>query len=473
MPPIARNLLLALAALATGLAAISHQSFWMDEGGTIVKAMMPTLSEFWRIMKGFGGSDMQNPLYMLLAWAWHHAGAVSEFALRSLNLPWLVVAVLALRKVKFWPLVCLTSPLVLYYVGEFRQYAMHIAAGALAAAALGKVIEGRERGDLTGLHALCAACLWLVLNGLTSAVWAAGVALAAVVIRTDWLFMRSFWVRVCAWLVPTMAMGAYFAWTLMEGYRAAGTESAGLLNVFFGFYEMIGLLGIGPSRNELRISPATAIPYLGILIPAFLCIAGAWACGVCSWISTTPRRCVLGVACAVAFPILFLTVVGQLQDFRVLGRHFSPGMPAVLLPIAASFTVRGRMRIPGIVLGSLAVAFMTVSSLNLRFQEKHARDDYRRATDIGIQALMEGKRLWWKADLNSTRYYAYLRGGIPLMMAIQKLETEAPEGLMFADMVVINRPDIRFKGVDYQAELRRNYFKPVAKFTGFEVWANE
>ena len=90
---------------------------------------------------------------------------------------------------------------------------------------------------------------------------------------------------------------------------------------------------------------------------------------------------------------------------------------------------------------------------------------------IAFKALNEGKRIWWQADMNATRYYAYRQGGMPMVNAIQVLESDPPSSLMFADLVIINRPDLRFRGADYQSELRRNGFEPVSKFTGFEIWS--
>jgi hypothetical protein len=465
-----RLILLTVVTLAVGLAAITHQSFWMDEGGTAFKALMPTLGDWWTMMQQLGISDMQMPGYLLLTWAWHHMGAVSEYALRAGNLPWLVITVLALSRVRWWALVCLTSPFVLYYVGELRPYALQIAAGTLAASALGKLIEARDRQDFHGLHAWCGACLLLAASSLTGAVWAAGVATGGLILRSDWLTKRGFWLRALPWLAAATAAASYYAYTLLKGYRAAAFGDAGILNVLFGFYEMAGLLGAGPGRDELRAGPAALIPYLWIVLPAALCVAGAWLVGIRSWIKTVPVRCVIGVACAAALPVIVLTVVGSLQDFRVLGRHMSPLVPAVLLPISAAFAAPGRLRLPGAILGTLAVGSMVVSSVSLRFHERHARDDYRRATEIALKSLQEGKEVWWQADMNATRYYAYRKGGMPLINAVQLLESKPPASLMFADIVVINRPDIRYGKSDYRKELHRNFFELAETFTGFEVW---
>jgi hypothetical protein len=467
---ILRVLLLIFVSLAVGLAAITSQSLWMDEGSAAFKALMPTLKDWWWITMRLGGSDTQMPVYMVLLWGWAKLGFLSEFALRSINLPWLIIAVLALRRVRFWPLVCLVSPFVLYYTGELRPYAMQIAGGALAAAALTKIIDGRNRRDFTGLHAVAAASLLLACSSLTAAVWAAGLWVGVLIIRPDWLGRTGFWFRSIPWLVASLTIGGYYLFTLLKGFRATGIEGNSVLSVFFGFYEMLGLLGLGPGRNELRASPTAILHALPLVIPALVCIAGAWFYGVRSWLRSVPPRCAVAVACAVLLPILVLTVVGLAQDFRVLGRHLSPAMPAVLLPIAAAFTQTGPSRLRPAILATLATAFMLASSISLRFLERHARDDYRKATAFVIQSLKQSKTVWLQADMNATRYYAYREGGMPLVNAIQILQSEPPSGLMFADVVVINRPDLRFRDGKYRDDMKRNSFKPAASFTGFEIW---
>ena len=466
-----RLVLLTLAAIAVGLAAITTQSLWMDEGSGAFKALIPNFRDWWAMTLRLGGSDVQMPVYMFLLWGWAQLGAISEFALRAINLPWLILAVLALRKVRFWPLVCLTCPFILYYTGELRPYAMQIAGGALAAAALAKVIANRERQDFSGLHAAGAAALLLACSSLTAVIWAGGLWLGVLMIRPDWLARRGFWIKAIPWVMGGLLFGAYYGFTLIKGYRATGTEGSSVLSVFFGGYEMIGLLGLGPSKNELRASPLAVTSYLGILLPAFLCIGGAWIYGVRSWIQTVPLRCALAVACAVLLPVIFLTVIGILQDFQVLGRHLSPAIPALLLPIAAALSAEVKSKLP-VLLGTLAVLFMLASSIELRFLERHARDDYRTAAHIGIEALKKGKAVWWQADMNATRYYAYRQGGITLVNAIQVLESAPPSSLLVADVVVINRPDFRYKDGKHREQLKRNLFKPVASFTGFEIWDN-
>jgi hypothetical protein len=462
-------LVVSVAALAVGLAAISQQSLWMDEGSTAFKALMPTFKEWLGITYHFGGSDVQMPFYMVSVWAWVKAGLLGEFAMRSINLPFLVLMALALRNVRFWPLVCLISPFVLYYVGELRPYTMQMAGGAVMAAGLGAIISNRQQPGYRGIHVLAAGAMILTLGSLTSAVWAAGGGLALVILRSEWLRQKGFWFRVAPWGMAALIVLGYYVHTLQQGYRATASGGGGLLSIGFGFYEIGGLLGIGPSRNELRSSPLSLIGHAAWLVPACLCIAGAWILGIREWISRTDRRAIVAVSVAVLLPLASLALVGFLEDFRVLGRHLSPAIPAVLLPLALCWQVGVHKNMPALVLAATSSVVLLVSSLCLRFQEKHARDDYRTATTLAIDSLKAGKRVLWQADMNSPRYYAYKIGGMAYVNAIQQLESDPP-GLLFADMVVVNRPDIRFKGIDYLETLRKNNFKLQSEFTGFQIW---
>lgn len=446
----------------------------MDEGGTIFRSMMPTLDDWWRMMLQLRGSDVLMPVYMLYAWFWHNIiGATSEYALRASNLPWLVLTVVILSRVRFWPLVCLVSPFVLYFVNDFRPYSMQIAAGACAAASLIRWIDGAKQPGFQGVHAVCASCVFLIIGSLTGAVWAAGVAAGAVLSRPDCLRRMDFWMRAIPWMVIALTAGGFYAYMMHLGYRAAGIPDAGILNVLFGLYEMTGLLGLGPGKNELRSSLSTLIPHLWLLIPGALFIGAAWLCGFAHWAKGASRMALVGAVTAVLLPLVVLAVMGILLDFRVVGRHLSPGIPAILLPLAVCLQVDGPRRKLVRTLGGIACVFMIISSANVRLQKRHANDDYRTATDIAINALKEGKRVLWQADMNTPRYYAYRTGGMPMVNAIQVLESDAPTSLLSADLVLINRPDLRHRGVDYQADLKRSFFEQEAVFTGFEVWKSK
>jgi hypothetical protein len=457
-------------ALGVGLAAITHQSLWIDEGGPAFKSLMPTFKDWWTLTLQMRGSDVQMPVYMASLWVWEKLVGNSEFALRAINLPFLILMVLVLRNVRFWPLVCLTSPFVLYYVGELRPYTMQMAAGACAAAALARTIRSQS-SDFQGLHATLASAFFLSVSSLTAAVWAGGLLLGMIVIRPDWLKAKGFWLRALAWLPAAIAIGGYYAYTLLEGYRATSSGGGGLLTLLFGFYEMVGLLGVGPSRNELRSSPFTLLSQLPWVLPAVSCLFAAWVFGLRDWLRASPHRVRIGVSIAVISPVLILAIVGLIADFRVLGRHLSPAIPAVLLPMALCLSGAATSR-PKLIAGTLAVLISLASTASLRFAEKHARDDFRSATTLALEALKKNQAVLWQADMGTPCYYAYRAGGWPYVRAIQTLHTHPPSGFMFADCIFINRPDIGYKNRDHRETMKQAAFELDTSLSGFEVWKN-
>jgi hypothetical protein len=462
--------LLICVATSMGVLAISWQSFWMDEGGPAFKALMPTFKDWWQMTLRLGGSDTQMPVYMFLLWIWEKLAGHDEFTMRAINLPWLAIAVLSLRKVRYWPVVCLTSPFILYYTGELRPYAMQIAAGAFAASALMKVGRARLNGDLKGIHSTAAASLLLSCSSLTGTVWALGLWLGFFLLVPQWLKRKEFWIKLIPWTIGALVLAAYYSFTLLKGYRAAGLESSSILSVLFGIYELIGLLGYGPGKNELRESLGSLISHLPVLIPVFLTIFGAWLWGTWNWMKKSSLQTIAAVSCAVILPILILSAVGLAMDFRVLGRHLSPVIPAVLLPIALALSSQGSWSISGRFVAWLAVACSFGSAVSLRVLERHERDDFRQASTLCLNALKNGQTVWWQADMNCMRYYAYLEGGMPLVYAVQILESKPPSSLLMTDYVIINRPDLKYPRKDHQKMFRQNSFHLERKFTGLEVW---
>jgi hypothetical protein len=328
------------------------------------------------------------------------------------------------------------------------------------------------RGSVTGLHGLLASALFLCLSSLTAVVWASGLLLSAIFARPDWLSNRRFWLQSLFWAPPFLALGAYYAFTLIEGYRATSSGGGGLLSMLFGCYEIAGLLGLGPSRNELRLDPMALLGHLPWLLPATAVLAAAWVFGLRTWIASVPRRSLMAVGTAVILPTVVLAIVGHFADFRVLGRHLSPAIPAVLLPFCLRLAGNPQGFAPRLTAG-VAILISLTSFLFLRFDPKHARDDYRAASHRALDALMRGKSVLWQADMNTPRYYAYRKGGLRALHTIQTLESDPPSSYMFADLVFINRPDIGYRGRDHRQTMRQNAFEPDTSLTGFEIWRNK
>src|SRR4051794_15942253 len=84
--------------LLAGLAAVTSESFWIDEANTALKSIQPSLRDWWHLMAIEPGSDLQMPLYMLQLWAWEKVFGRGEFALRSINILWFCLGQLALSR---------------------------------------------------------------------------------------------------------------------------------------------------------------------------------------------------------------------------------------------------------------------------------------------------------------------------------------------------------------------------------------
>ena len=462
--------LLILLVLIAGFFAISRDSFWMDEAGGAFRALIPDLGAWWKMTLHMGGSDTQMPVYMVSLWAWARAFDQSEFAFRAINLIWLAVLIVPFRNLRLWPLVCLLSPFVLTYLGELRPYLMQMAAAALAAAGLGRVIADREEEGFAGLHLLFLGCLLLCLSSLTSAIWAFGIGVALLVLRPAWLRQGGFWLRSLPWILAAAAVGGYYTFTLMQGYRAASAGEGGLLSVGFGLYEMLGLAGLGPDRNAIRSAPSVVVRWLPLILPAFAVITAAWWLGLRDWIKAQPAKVLLALAMALGIPVAILLFSSLSFGFRILGRHLSPAIVVLLLPLAQCLELGLRGRRLTLVIGSTAMLFWLASCLVLRLDPRHAKDDYRRAALMAYDLFKDDRRIWWQADMNAPRYYAYRRDGFAGINAIQAWESSPPASLRLTDYVFVNRPELRFQGRDHEAMLTQAKFKLVERFSGFEVW---
>ena len=102
----------------------------------------------------------------------------------------------------------------------------------------------------------------------------------------------------------------------------------------------------------------------------------------------------------------------------------------------------------------------------------HVRVDYHTATHITPQLPSEGKSTLWQADMSMLCYFAFRKGGWPYLNAVQSLESNPPSGYMFANLVVIDRPDIGYKNRDHRKTMKQAAFDLDTSLTGFEIWRN-
>src|SRR5262249_25422222 len=117
------------------------------------------------------------------------------------------------------------------------------------------------------------------------------------------------------------------------------------------------------------------------------------------------------------------------------------------------------------------------SCLELRFDPRHARDDYRGAAALARAALEKGERVWWNGDAEAAAFY-----GVPLtekaagrewVVWIQPDRKGFEAGLELPDLVLASKPDV-YDGQGWLAEfLRRSGFHQEGALPAFTIWRRE
>jgi hypothetical protein len=287
--------------------------------------------------------------------------------------------------------------------------------------------------------------------------------------------VRRYWYLWLAAGGCLLVFAAFYLWALSLGARASAAATTTLGSVFFIGYELLGFSGLGPGRLEMRTVGAAALrpylPWLALYAAGTATLLGAAVLGeVREW---NRRRLVLALAGAV--PTAFILSVGYVAHFRVLGRHFTPLLPVLLMLLVSGLAALWSQRnawTKGVVL--LFCLLSLGSCLSLRFLPRHERDDYRAAAALANTALSGGQTVWWSAAEEGARYY-----GVPLAddaghagaaRLVLNPARETLAQLPVPQVIITSKPDL-FDGQMTLAEyLREQHFAPVARFTAFIVW---
>lgn len=473
-------------AILTGVAAITTQGFWMDEASVGTIAGQSTLANWWQAMKADNGSTAQMPLYLLYAWGWEKIFGPNEWWLRLSNLPWLALGLLAIpRRQTAFLLLMVFSPFVWFYLNEFRPYVMQIGVGLLLLGTLWRLAgtasapdqPGRGEGVLLGLF--CFGLVALSGSSLLGVIWA-GAAGAAALLVLGWprllrLARQNALTLVIASLV-LIALAGYYLWSLKCGNRAT-PGSTGVGNTLFAFYELFGFAGLGPGRTQIREIGFSALPpfIIPLALQAVVTASVFFAGGKCV-VQRTPRRVWLGVAASLGAAVILLLAIGVQKHFRVLGRHFAPLAPALILLLAVGWrnlwSRAGGRRWLAVFFVLLSIA----SSLSLRIAGRHAKDDYRTAAAIAIAANANNEKVWWCADAGTGLYYR-----VPLS---PRESLAAPGQVWLAshpsvplltnqpppDLLILSKPDLYDENGLMHAYLENHHFIKFGTLPAFTLW---
>lgn len=513
-PPLSRAVIIAVMAASFMVAsfAITSQSYWIDEGLSLIVAMAPDPAAAWKYAQAVGGATLQMPLYQIYLYGWHKLVGGGEWAMRASNLPLFLLGQLGfLLLLRHRPKLALTAcvlaavtPALWLYLDETRPYVMQYAAACWLVAALVRITEPdrvippariptghaaapetlRPRTATGGLIAVALAAIVLFSSSLIGVLWTASFLLAALVAlapRGAELPAR----RPILLLIglPTLAVlvgfSAYYVFTWSDAGRGYHRAGISLLSLPFITYELLGFAGFGPGKLQLRMAPLASIWQSA---PAFLPLAAAFtALGLYALREARhqPRNwrtlAVWGIA--LGLPTLALCAAMFFFDHRPLPTHFLPALPAVLLALSA--LMLGLLRQKSVFWRALAMLFPLLwlaSALSLRWKPVHAKDDYRNASRIAAAALAENKEVWWAADPAAA--YIYLTPVAMQEVPGRAWAMQAPawDDIRFKfppRVIVISKPDI----YDPQGAVARyateNRFVPALQLQAFTILARQ
>ncbi len=463
--------------LAAACMAVSSQSLWIDEAESAVITLQPTVHGVWQALYADHSSNMQMPLHFIYFRLWSGIFGGSEFSLRASNIPWFFLGFFSifhfLRRDRVFRdvtlLVFCLHPFVWYYLNEARPYAMELSGAMLVCGAL---YEAMERPD----EPLTPSWWWLyglgllILCGSTvvGVPWAGCVTLLLLTLPA---FRRSFSRAVIPALVYVpllLVLAVYLAWTFKEKVRNAylPTTFASGLSVF---YELLGFLGLGPGRNDLRINSIPAIrPYLvplaclGIPLAAGLVVA-------CRQGFCLTRRQLVSVLLVTGIPTALMFALGVLRHSRMLARHFTPLFPFLLAAEACAVLLLWRKgRLPGRIAAGLIIASLACSSIEVRVAPRHKRDDYRSAAMAARDALARGETVWWAAELRGAIYYHVPIGDTP--EAARLTDGLPPNFGTPPDEIVLSKPDLFDPDGSLAAYIASHNYVPVIRWQSFTIW---
>jgi hypothetical protein len=480
-------------AVAVTLCAVDNRSLWIDEAGSAVLASEPSFVRFVGSMFQEGGSTAQMPLHGIYAWLWIRMFGISEVCLRLSNLPWFLMGTAALcvywprRTAPFLILVTFFSPFLWYYLNEFRPYAMGWAGASMIVAPLYAQLDscGRQEARRVPVFpwTLGAGLVVLAASSMLGALWCVGAILA-------WFWTlprkgyrdtsRSSWGAITATACILCLLAVYYLLTLRMGSRGAAVGRTGIKEVAFAVYELIGMLGLGPGRLELRATSGAALGQARYFVPVGAAAVGLALVVVRSALHSRPwripRHAVFWIL--LASPATVLIGVGMVMDFRVLGRHFTPGVLlfSALLAYGLDLMWRSRHLLQRagvcVLLGVLAF-----SCAQVRLAPRHAKDDYRKAAALAKDASRSGLTVWWAADVSAARYYRIEFPDAPdvavpgRILPVRNTVPESPDDQPPPSLMILSKEDL----FDATGSLRdyaiMQGFVCVDSFPAFTVWA--
>ena len=411
----------------------------------VMSAAQGSFADVWTCVTSIGGSDTQMAFYLYLLHIWIKlTGADTEIMMRLYNVIWVLLAAFFLRKEPKLLLILLISPFFIYYTNELRPYIMQIAASCGISLYLYKVSVGEKLSYNRGFALLFLLCT----TSLTSVVWALGFLMAWSILEGKGFWSKKLLRPIACWTLPFLALGSYYLYTLLLGARAAHIESNAFVNIGAAIYELLGLTGMGPSRSELRLctqigdligQSGLLLALLGALVVGFVAIYG-----FCTWRKQASNRMLPAMIALVLIPTAVFVYSSSMMSFRFSGRHFAPILPLVCIAISLGLKWCKNRPYQSI-LSTLFVCLWLTSCAYVRFDESHAREDYRGSIEYCKRRKASGDNVMLLCNSAGKVYYGWQ-------------DYINPAYWYYCQCIVVSRPQ-EYKAVINQIEFSDRYHK--------------
>ena len=478
---VPKSALVWLFAVAFPLIAFSTQSFWIDEAATAKFVDQPNLRLFWEKMITGVTSDSQMPLYMLYAWSWQKIFGRSEVLLRLANYPWFLLAQVAgafiwadRRKGLLFISIAASSCFIWFYLDEARPYIMQYAAACVLIWFLASLL--RHNIVPTWKYWLFVFSTTVLAGSSMLGVFWVGTSVlvaTAIIVKKK---VRPPLLPIACGAAALFILGIYYIWTLRTGARATYSHQT-ILNIPFINYELLGFVGLGPGRLDIREHALSSFyPYL-IPIAAFglvvlLIFFRLWKTGV-----RGEDKDVLA-ACAIFElpPVFLLSILGIFIEFSILGRHVMPAAPFIFMLLMLGLydwlrhkAFSGRIVFASFFLLSIASIFA------IRFSPTHTKDDYRDAVAVVSAILPSHGVAWWCASKEGAEYYHLTLDAAPdrqgrRFLYIRNPDEEKLRKLPAPVVVVLSKRDLYDENGTIAAMLKKKAYVLRQTLPAFSIW---
>jgi hypothetical protein len=483
--------------------AITHQSLWIDEAFTTAFTAPSSVRHLIEAILREKSSEAQMPLYNIYIWAWAKLFGISEYALRTSNIPFAVMLTAALgwtsyhvfRRPFLWAAFCL-SPFVVFYMNEARPYVAVMGCAAVSTGALLAYFADRPRyASVAPWFCVLALVLGCGIHMLAAFLAPVLMIYAVLTIRDQKLDSKSVlrdWSKPLLVSLPLLlVLGAYYAWTILTGI--GGTRgSPGLGNIAFAAWEFAGFAGLGPPRNQLRVAPSvrTLIPYWPWLAIGVLACVAAVGIVIARLRDRRGQQPNWNLLLSVLAGMAMLVALAVVARFEFWGRHLSvffPGLVFAAIQITSDGSVRGWLRSLGPVALLLLMVAWGVSDARLLSQPQYYKDDYRSAAAFALdEARRTGGTVVWAADPVGGRYYG-IDLGSPELDVDWPVKGKGVFGSDWTDgqieeylashagtgevILVLSKPDVYDKKGAWGRAVRHSHAPRIGSANSFEIYA--